>query len=148
VKQTRNSIGYVDFADARRSQLAHALVQNKAGRYPAPGIKAFEAATAGSNWSSAQDFHVVITDPPGEDAYPVAATSFALMYAVPRIPSRTRAAVEFFRWGLNDGRRQAAELGYVPLPLAVVSQVEAYWRARFTDALRLEADGRSGRPAP
>ena len=78
----------------------------------------------------------------------MAATSFALMYAVPRVPSRTRVGVDFFRWGLNDGRRQAVELGYVPLPPAVVSQVDAYWRARFTDALRLEADGRAGRPAP
>jgi phosphate transport system substrate-binding protein len=64
------------------------------------------------------------------------------MYAVPRIPSRTRAGVDFFRWGLTEGRRQAAELGYVPLPPAVVSQVEAYWNATFTDALRLQADGR------
>jgi phosphate transport system substrate-binding protein len=148
VKQTPNAIGYVDFGDAQRSQLAHALVQNKAGRYTTPGPTTFEAATVGADWSSAAEFHVVITDPPQEDAWPVAATSFALMYAVPRVPSRTRAGLDFFRWGLNDGRRQAVELGYVPLPPAVVSQVDAYWRARFTDALRLEADGRAGRRVP
>jgi phosphate transport system substrate-binding protein len=142
VKQTPNAIGYVDFGDARRSQLAYTLVQNRAGRYTTPGPTTFEAATAGADWSSARAFDVVITDSAEEDAWPVAATSFALMYAVPRIPSRTRAGVDFFRWGLTEGRRQAAELGYVPLPPAVVSQVEAYWNATFTDALRLQADGR------
>lgn len=135
VKQTRNSIAYVDFAYARRSQLAHALVQNKAGNYVAPGIKAFEAATASSDWSSAQDFHVVITDPAGEDAYPIAATSFALMYATPRVPSRTKAAVDFFRWGLQHGQAQATELGYVALHPGVVSKIDGYWRARFMDAV-------------
>ena len=135
VKQTKNSIGYVDFAYARRSQLAYALVQNKVGKYALPGIKAFEAAAAATDWSSAQDFYVVLTDPPGEDAYPIAATSFALMYAAPRVPPRTKAAVDFFRWGLQHGQPQATELGYVALPANVVSRIEAHWRARFTDVL-------------
>ena len=62
VKQTKNSIGYVDFANARRTQLAYALVQNKAGKYVVPGAKTFEAAAANADWGSAQDFHVVITE--------------------------------------------------------------------------------------
>ena len=111
------------------------LYRTRAGKYALPGIKAFEAAAAASDWSSAQDFHVVLTDPPGEDAYPIAATSFALMYAVPRVPPRTKAAVDFFRWGLQHGQPQATELGYVALPANVVSRIEAYWRARFTDVL-------------
>ena len=49
VKQTKNSIGYVDFANARRSQLAVALVQNKAGKYVMPGAKTFEAAAANAD---------------------------------------------------------------------------------------------------
>jgi hypothetical protein len=51
-------------------------------------------------------------------------------------------------WGLTDGRRQAVELGYVPLPPPVVSQVEAYWRASFTGALRLQADGSTPTKTP
>jgi phosphate transport system substrate-binding protein len=135
VKQTRNSIGYVDFAYARRTELAYALVQNKDGRYPVPNAKTFEAAMAASDWSSAQDFDVVITDPVGEDAYPIAATSFALMYATPRVSARTRAAVGFFRWGLQQGQTQATELGYVALHPGMVSRIEDYWRARLTDAV-------------
>lgn len=77
----------------------------------------------------------MITDSSGEDAHPIAATSFALMYATPRLPSRTKAAVDFFRWALQHGQNQAGELGFVALPPNVVSLIEAYWRARFTDAL-------------
>ena len=78
--------------------------------------------------------HVVITDAAGEDAYPIAATSFALMYSTPRVASRARAAVDFFRWGLQHGQSQATELGYVALHLGVVSRIEDYWRVRLTDA--------------
>jgi phosphate transport system substrate-binding protein len=133
VKQTRNAIGYVDFTYARRSQLAYALVQNKAGRYAAPGTRSFEAAIAAADWSSAKDFYVVITDPAGEDAYPIAATSFALMYATPRVPSRTSAALDFFRWGLQRGQAQATELGYVPIHSDVVSRIDEYWRSHFAE---------------
>jgi phosphate transport system substrate-binding protein len=133
VKQTKNSIGYVEFAYARRSQLAYALVQNKAGKYVVPGAKTFAAAAANADWGSAQDFHVVITDSSSDDAYPIAATSFALMFASPRVPSRTKAAVAFFRWSLQHGQDQATALGFVPLPPEVVSRVEAYWLKRFAD---------------
>ena len=133
MKQTKNSIGYVDFANARRTQLAVALVQNKAGKYVVPGAKTFEAAAANADWGSAQDFHVVITDSSSEDAYPIAATTFALMFASPRVPSRTKAAVGFFRWSLQHGQSQATALGFVPLPPEVVSRIEAYWLKRFAD---------------
>jgi phosphate transport system substrate-binding protein len=135
VKQTRNSIGYVEHAYAVRSKLTHGLVQNKAGRFVLPSMKTFEAAAASADWgSSAQDFYVVITDSPGEEAYPIAATSFALMYKTPKVPARTKAALAFFRWALQDEQKLAGELGYVALPPKVVSQVEAYWKARFADA--------------
>jgi hypothetical protein len=78
-------------------------------------------------------FYVVITDSSSEDAYPIAATSFALMFASPRVASRTKAAVAFFRWSLQHGQDQATALGFVPLPPEVVSRVEAYWLKRFAD---------------
>ena len=55
------------------------------------------------------------------------------MFASPRVPARTKAAVEFFRWSLQHGQNQATALGFVPLPPEVVSRVEAYWLKRFAD---------------
>lgn len=133
VKQTPNAIGYVEYAYAVRSKLAHGLVQNKAGQFVPPGVQAFAAAAVRADWAGAQDFHVVLTDSPGEESYPIAATSFALMYKVPKVPTRTRAALDFFRWGFRDGQTLANDLGYVPLSPGVVSQVDAYWKAGLAE---------------
>ena len=133
VRQTRNSIGYVDYAHALRTKLAYGLVQNKAGKFPLPSMKTFETAAASADWASAQDFYVLITDPPGDDSYPIAATSFALMYRTPRVPARTKAALDFFRWAFRDGQKLASDLGFTALSPNVVSQIEAYWKTEFAD---------------
>jgi phosphate transport system substrate-binding protein len=56
-----------------------------------------------------------------------------LMFARPRVQSRTKAAVAFFRWSLQRGQNQATAPGFVPLPPEVVSRVEAYWLKRFAN---------------
>jgi phosphate transport system substrate-binding protein len=148
VKQTKNAIGYVDFASVQHSRLSYALVENKAGHYSVPGLATFEAAAAAADWTGTQDFRVVLTDSAAEDAWPLAATSFVLMDATPRLPARTRAALDFFRWGLTRGQHQAAELGYVALSPALVSRVDAYWAARFTDRQHAQAQDTTDRRAP
>jgi ABC-type phosphate transport system substrate-binding protein len=62
---------------------------------------------------------------------PITATSFALMYKAPKVTTRSKAAFDFFRWGFRDGGMLASDLGFVPLPLDVVSQIEGYWKHRF-----------------
>jgi phosphate transport system substrate-binding protein len=131
VRSTRNAIGYVDYATALRSKLAYGLVENKAGKFVLPGVATFEAAAASADWSRAEDFDVVMTDSPGDDSYPIAATSFVLMYKSPRLPARTTAALEFFRWALRDGQKPAEQIGFAALPSTVVSQVDTYWKTRF-----------------
>jgi phosphate transport system substrate-binding protein len=133
VRQTKNSIGYVDYTHALRSKLAYGLVQNRAGKFVLPGVKTFESAAASADWASAQDFYAVITDPPGEDSYPLAATSFALMYRTPKVPTRTKAALDFFRWAFRDGQKLASDLGFAALPPNVSSQIEGYWKAQFAN---------------
>ena len=129
VKATRNAIGYVEYAQATELGLAHALLQNRAGRFVRPDAATFQAAAAGADWSAA-DFHVVLTNPAGEQAYPIAATVFAMISkTAPR--AKTRAALDFFRWSLRKGSATATALGYVPLPPALVHRVEAYWARTF-----------------
>jgi phosphate transport system substrate-binding protein len=43
------------------------------------------------------DFGLVTTDSPGDWAWPVAETSFVLMYKAPRDPVGSKAALDFFR---------------------------------------------------
>jgi phosphate transport system substrate-binding protein len=131
VLQTSHSIGYVEYAYVLQNKLAYGLVQNKAGKFAKPGAASFQAAAAGADWAQAQDFYLVMTDAPGDDAYPIAATAFILMHKDSRSPTRMTTALDFFRWALENGQKQAADLDYVALPPSLVGQIEAYWKSAF-----------------
>jgi phosphate transport system substrate-binding protein len=126
VSQTKNSIGYVEYAYVLQNKFAYGLVQNKAGKFIKPDAASFQAAASSADWPKAKDFYLIMTDAPGEDAYPIAATVFVLMYKNPKEPPRSKQAFDFFRWALEQGQKQASELHYVPLPAPLVQQIEAY----------------------
>jgi phosphate transport system substrate-binding protein len=130
VQQTKNSIGYVEYAQALQSRLSFASVRNRAGKFITPGGASFQSAAASADWSKAGDFDLLLLDAPGEDAYPIVATVFVLMRTkAPR--KRALAVVDFFEWSLDKGAGHAAQLGYVPLPEPLVRQVRSYWGASF-----------------
>jgi len=131
VNQTKNSIGYVEYAYILQNKMTYGLVQNKAGKFIKPDAASFQAAAASADWGNARDFYLVMTDAPGDDAYPIAATVFMIIYKQPKDPARTNAAMDFFKWVLESGQKQANDLDYVPLPDSLVKQIENYWKAQF-----------------
>lgn len=131
VAQTKNSIGYVEYAHVLQNRMSFGLVQNKAGQFIKPDAVSFQAAAVSADWPNAQDFHLIMTDAPGEAAYPIAATVFIIMHKKPKDALRTKTALDFFRWALESGQKQAQALDYVPLPAALVQIVEAYWKSQF-----------------
>lgn len=126
-----HSIGYVEYAYVLQNKMTFGQVQNKAGKFIKPDAASFQAAAASADWANTQDFYLIMTDAPGETAYPVAATVFMIMYKEPKDPARARTAREFFKWALEDGQKQANDLDYVPLPSSLVKQIESYWAAQF-----------------
>jgi phosphate transport system substrate-binding protein len=131
VKQTKGGIGYVEYAYVLQNKLTFGLIQNKAGKFVQPDAKSFQAAAASADWPNSQDFHLIMTDAPGDDSYPVAATVFVIMYKTPKNPAQADIAMNFFKWALEGGQPEATSLDYVPLPDALVRQIEAYWKAQF-----------------
>jgi len=131
VDRLPNSIGYVEYAYVVQNKMNYAVLRNRAGRFVGPEAAAFQAAAATAEWAKARDFCLLITDAPGQDAYPVAAITWVLMYRQPKDAARSKAALGFFRWALESGQAQAAALDYVPLPADLVRQIEAYWAATF-----------------
>ena len=131
VAVTRNSISYVEYAYAVKNKLAYGLVQNKAGRFVQPGAETFQAAANNADWTGAKHFFLIMTDAPGENAYPITATSFIIMYQQPKDLARARIARDFFSWSLENGQAQAAALNYVPLPDPLVRQIQDYWNVKF-----------------
>ncbi|HEY9215446.1 MAG TPA: phosphate ABC transporter substrate-binding protein PstS [Ancylobacter sp.] len=131
VQRNENSIGYVEFTYVTQANLTYGSVQNKSGNFIAPSAKAFQAAAQGVDWSKTPDFATTINDSPDPDAYPIAATTFVLMYKTPQDPARNRTALKFFDFALGEGSQYASRLGYVPLPDTLVRQVKEYWAVSF-----------------
>jgi len=126
VKQLPNSVGYVEYAYVIQNKMAYALLQNSAGTFVAPSADSFAAAASTADFAHAPDFNLVMTNAPGAQAYPIAASTFILLPKQPKDKSRSDAAVAFFKYALEHGRDQAKKLDYVPLPDALVKQIESY----------------------
>jgi phosphate transport system substrate-binding protein len=131
VKQIPNSISYVEYAYVVQNHMSYAQLQNAAGTFVSPSAQTFSAAAESADWKDAKDFNLVMTNAPGANAYPITATTFILMPAQPKDKSRSDAAVAFFKYALEHGQNEANRLDYVPLPAALVQQIESYVGARI-----------------
>ena len=127
VKQIKGGIGYVELSYALQNKMAYARLKNAAGNYVLPSDDSFQAAAANADWANAKDFYLVMTNAPGEKSWPITATNFILMYKQPKNAAGAKNAKDFFTWAYANGDGSAKALDYVPLPDALVKQVEAYW---------------------
>ncbi|MGL4636651.1 MAG: phosphate ABC transporter substrate-binding protein PstS [Beijerinckiaceae bacterium] len=136
LQRTAGSIGYVEYGQVSRSGLAYSLIQNRAGQFVKPEMASLQAAALNADWAGSVDFNLFIGNAPGADAYPLAATAFALMHRDARSSARTRRALIFFQHSLDNGSSVASGLGYVPLPNSLTTQVKTYWQNSFGAAAR------------
>jgi phosphate transport system substrate-binding protein len=133
VQRIKGAIGYVEYAYAKRNNLAYTLVQNKDGQYPKPDNATFQAAAAYADWAHAPGYYQIITNSPGKDSWPIAATSFILLHKKTDKPQNTAEVLKFFDWAFRNGQKMAEELDYVSLPSTLVGQVEQTWKAQIKD---------------
>jgi phosphate transport system substrate-binding protein len=129
VKRTPGAVGFVEYAYAIQEGLAFGQVQNTYGLFVAPSIDSFADAAATVRWQDHKDFDALLTDAGGPTAYPITATTFILMPRSPRDPARAAKALQFLKWSLEEGGRQASELNYAALPPQLVVLVEGYWKS-------------------
>jgi phosphate transport system substrate-binding protein len=125
VKQTPNSIGYVELTFAKANTLPVAQIRNKAGEFVDATIETVKAAAAGSVAKMPDDLRTQITDPEGAGVYPIASYTYILVYKDQADATKGKALVDFLWWALHDGEKYAAELHYGPLPAEVRTRVEA-----------------------
>jgi phosphate transport system substrate-binding protein len=125
VKQIKGAIGYVELAYALQNNVAYSRLKNAAGNYVNPSDDSFAAAAASADWKGSKDFFLIVTNAPGQDAWPITATNFMLVHKDHK--PGTKAAIDFCRWVYANGDASATALGYVPLPDSLVQQIEAYW---------------------
>jgi len=125
VKQTPNTIGYVELAYAVQNKLPAALVRNKAGNFVEPTIDAVTAAAAASIATTPDDLRVSITDAAGATAYPISSYTYILAYKTQSDATKGKTLVDFLWWGIHDGEKFAKELQYAPLPDEIIKRAEA-----------------------
>lgn len=131
VGQTKNSIGYVEYAYAKQNKLPHVALINKAGKTVQPTIASFQAAAANADWAHAPGYYVILTDQPGETSWPITAATFILMYKEPADKAASAEAIKFFKWAFEKGGKMAEELDYIPMPDSVVKQIEKTWTSEI-----------------
>jgi phosphate transport system substrate-binding protein len=127
IGQTKNSIGYVEYAYAKQNKLTYTGMINKAGKTVQPTVEAFQAAAANADWAKAPGYYVVLADQPGEKSWPMTAATFILMHKEPADKAASAEAIKFFKWAFEKGGKAAEELDYIPMPDNVVKLIEKTW---------------------
>lgn len=133
VANTRNSIGYVEYAYAKQNKLTYTKLINKDGKTVAPVSATFQAAAANADWTKAPGFYQILTDQPGAESWPITAATFILMHKKSPDEASAKEALKFFDWAFAKGGPAAEELDYIPMPANVVSLIKNEWKT-ITDA--------------
>ena len=138
VQKISGSIGYVEYTYAFEGKLSCAALQNKAGKFVAPGIESFISAGANADWKNAPGFYMVLTDQPGEKSWPILGVTYILAYKEQKDAVKSREMMKYFNWCYTDeGSKTASTVNYVPIPENVVKMVKEEWKKN------IKCDGKS-----
>jgi phosphate transport system substrate-binding protein len=127
VGQTKDSIGYVEYAYAKQNKLTYTKLVNKAGKTVDPTNDAFQAAASNADWTHAPGYYLILTDQPGDKSWPIVASTFILMHKDATDKAASQEALKFFKYSFDKGGKMAEDLDYIPMPDSVVKQVEKTW---------------------
>ena len=127
VQRAKGSIGYVEYAYAKKNKINHTLLKNKDGKWVAPDDETFKAAADGAEWTGTNGMYTLLTDQKGAKSWPITGASFILMHRQQADPLVGRAVLKFFSWSFNNGSQMATELDYVPLPKSLQDKVRVEW---------------------
>ena len=124
VEKIKGAIGYVDFSDAVKNNMKFVVLKNRAGNFVMPSQQSVADAAAGANFK-VKGMAPDLLDQSAKNAWPITTATYVLAYEKGADAAKQKGIVDFFTWSLNNGQKEAAELGYVALPPSVVKMVEA-----------------------
>ena len=134
VQRIKGSIGYVEWAYAKKNKMGHTQLKNRDGVFVQPDDDAFKAAAANADWAKTPGFSVVLTDQPGKAAWPITGVSYILVHKAQLDAAKGKEVLKFFDYAFKNGDAAATELDYVPLPDSVTKLVQDAWKANLKDA--------------
>jgi phosphate transport system substrate-binding protein len=122
VKQTPNSIGYVELIYAVQNNIPYGSVKNSSGNFVKADLVSVTAAAAGAAKAMPDDFRVSITDAPGKTAYPISSFTWLLIPQKFQDAGKRDAIKGFLNWMLSEGQDSVETLSYAKLPKEVVEK--------------------------
>ena len=122
VKQTPNSIGYVELIYAAQNKMEYGSVKNAAGSFVKADATTVSDAAAGAAKEMPEDFRVSITNAPGKNAYPISTFTWLLIPDKIGDATKKKSITDFLQWMMTTGQGDAAGLDYAPLPKPVVAK--------------------------
>ncbi|MFL5517034.1 MAG: phosphate ABC transporter substrate-binding protein PstS, partial [Gemmatimonadales bacterium] len=126
IKQTEGAIGYVELIYALSNGLGFAQIQNSAGKFIEPSLASVSSAAASAKLKPDTDFRVSITNPPGDDAYPIASFTWLLIQKDAKDAAKAKLIKDFLTWMITpEAQKMAEELKYAALPGDVTKLVQA-----------------------
>ncbi len=127
VKQTSGAVGYVELAYAKQNGLPSAMIRNAAGNFIGPSTETITAAASGvaDKLPPNTDYRISIVNGPGANAYPISSFTWILAYVNQPDSVKGRKLVDFLRWALTDGEKEATSLDYAPLPASMTAQLKS-----------------------
>lgn len=122
IKQTANSIGYVELIYAIQNKMTYGKVKNAAGVFVDASLASVTAAAAGAAKNMPDDFRVSITNAEGKDSYPISSFTWLLVPDKIADATKRKAITDFLKWMITDGQNETEKLDYAKLPKQVVDK--------------------------
>jgi phosphate transport system substrate-binding protein len=129
IKQTPNSIGYIENAYKEKNNLSAAVLTTASGKWVKATEENFKAAAKYATWTKDDHFYSVLALQKGDTSYPIVAATFILL---PKEKSdMNKKILEFFEYAFKNGDESAKNLGYIPLPEETKNMIREYWAANI-----------------
>jgi phosphate transport system substrate-binding protein len=118
VSSTPGALAYIAASYVIAHNLNAAALQNRAGKFAYPNLKAIAAAaTAFPKVPANEEMHIVYPPKSAKSAYPLATYSYAI---VPNAPKQAALLQNFLSYAIGRGLTAGEQLDFSPLPKAVV----------------------------
>jgi phosphate transport system substrate-binding protein len=123
VKDTDGAVGYVDFSDAKASDLAFASVKNSAGKFVVPNLVSAAAAAAGTTVNPDLTFDPINAS--GAASYPITSPTWIMVMTDQTDAAKGAAIKGFLTYIYGEGQKLASTVDYAPLPKSLLTKAKA-----------------------
>jgi phosphate transport system substrate-binding protein len=123
LKNTPGALAYLPLAYILENDLKAGLVKNREGVAVKPTLQSVTAAASAALPTIPDDLSLSLTDPPGQDSYPICSATWAVLF-VRQSPEKARALVAFLRWATHEGQASVDEQQYARLPDGLVERID------------------------